>query len=112
MKKIILVSLLVSTAAQAQLVTSNAAALEGLKDARKQLEVKTENSILEKLEAARLEDERNRRQQFESLNFSVVNDGTASYNQAPVQAPAATVPVYAPTQVQQNNTQAVQTVTY
>ncbi|WP_413568023.1 hypothetical protein ACLWBD_09535 [Bdellovibrio sp. HCB117] len=112
MKKIILVSLLVSTAAQAQLVTSNAAALEGLKDARKQLEVKTENSILEKLEAARLEDERNRRQQFESLNFSVVNDGTSSYNHTPPQAPAMAAPGYVPSEVQQNNTQAVQTVNY
>lgn len=81
MKKIILVSVLAGASAQAQLVTSNSAALEGLKDARKQLEVRTENQILEKLEAARLEDERNRRQKFEALNFSVVNDGTQNVNQ-------------------------------
>ncbi|KHD87316.1 MAG: hypothetical protein OM95_14945 [Bdellovibrio sp. ArHS] len=109
MKKIILASLLISTATHAQLVTSNAAALEGLKDARKQLEVKTENSILEKLEAARLQDERNRRQQFESLNFSVVNDGASSYNQAPA---TTSTPYQAPAEVQQNNMQAVQTVNY
>ncbi|WP_295904788.1 hypothetical protein [uncultured Bdellovibrio sp.] len=89
MKKIILVSVLAGTSAQAQLVTSNSAALEGLKDARKQLEVRTENQILEKLEAARLEDERNRRQKFESLNFSVVNDGTQNQNTSTaVQQPA------------------------
>ncbi len=38
------------------------------------MEVRTENQILEKLEAARLEDEKNRRTRFESLNFSVVSD--------------------------------------
>lgn len=80
MKKIILVSLLMGTFAQAQLATSNRAALEGLKDARKQMEANTESKILEKLESARLEDERNRRQQFESLNFSVVNDGSSNSN--------------------------------
>ncbi|GEM_PF-2100966 len=89
MKKMIIASVLAGTSAQAQLVTSNSAALEGLKEARKQMETKTENQILEKLESARLEDERNRRQQFESLNFSVVNDGTT---QTPAAAPA-TAPV-------------------
>lgn len=78
MKKIILVSLLMGTFAQAQHTTSHKAALEGLKDARKQMEANTESKILERLESARLEDERNRRQQFESLNFSVVNDGSTS----------------------------------
>lgn len=78
MKKIIFVSLLMGTFAQAQTAMSHKAALESLKDARKQMEANTENKILEKLESARLEDERNRRQQFESLNFSVVNDGSTS----------------------------------
>ncbi len=78
MKKIIFVSLLMGTFAQAQTATSHKAALEGLKDARKQMEANTESKILERLESARLEDERNRRQQFESLNFSVVNDGSTS----------------------------------
>lgn len=99
MKKIILVTLaLAGTSAHAQLVTSNHAALEGIKDARKQLEVKTENSILEKLEAARLQDERNRRERFESLNFSVVNEPQThvnTVNNAPAVEPTAVVvPTY------------------
>ncbi|AHZ84611.1 hypothetical protein EP01_06625 [Bdellovibrio bacteriovorus] len=50
--------------------------MEGLRDARKQMEVQTENSILEKLEAQRMEDEKKRFREFDSLNFSVVNDDT------------------------------------
>lgn len=64
--------------------------LDATKEARKQLETRTENQILEKLEAARLQDERNRREKFESLNFSVVNEPAT---QAPVAtAPATYVP--------------------
>ena len=75
MKKIVILSLLVGTsAAHAQLRTTNTSSMEGLRDARKQMEARTESTILEKLESARLEDERNRRAQFESLNFSVVQD--------------------------------------
>lgn len=80
MKKMILVATLgVASAAGAQTgsVLSNETVMTGLKDARKQLEVQTENTILEKLEAARLEDERRRMREFDSLNFSVVNDGPA-----------------------------------
>lgn len=75
-----LLSLLMTTSAQAQLRTSRSTSLVNLKDARKQMEARTESQILEKLETARLEDEKNRRQQFESLNFSVVNDGTTPSN--------------------------------
>ncbi len=94
MKKIILSSVIVTAAAvsaQAQLRTQTT----GLREARKQLEVQTENTVLEKLETARLEDERNRREHFETLNFSVVNDTTQNnyarpsaqqaYQQVPVQ---------------------------
>ncbi|XGC79433.1 hypothetical protein ACES2L_08845 [Bdellovibrio bacteriovorus] len=78
MNKIILTALVfAATTAQAQLVTSNSAALSGLKSARQQMEAQTESTILEKLEESRLRDETNRRQQFETLNFSVVNEGTA-----------------------------------
>ncbi|UOF01913.1 hypothetical protein [Bdellovibrio reynosensis] len=78
MNKIILIALVLgATTAQAQLVTSNSAALGGLKSARQQMEAQTESTILEKLEESRLRDEANRRQQFETLNFSVVNDGSA-----------------------------------
>lgn len=59
---------------------SGSVRLENLKTARQELEIATQNQILEKLEAARLEDERNRLLQFESLNFSVVNDGTNDQN--------------------------------
>ncbi|ASD63617.1 hypothetical protein B9G79_08535 [Bdellovibrio bacteriovorus] len=45
--------------------------MEGLRDARKQMEVQTENSILEKLEAQRMEDEKKRFREFDSLNFSL-----------------------------------------
>lgn len=79
MKNITLASFLVTLftlSAQAQLRDSRSGAMAGLKDARKQMEMNTELTILEKLEAARLADEKNRRQKFESLNFSVVNDGT------------------------------------
>lgn len=79
MKKIVLISLLGTAAfAQAQTVlrTTHSTTMEGLRDARKQMEVQTENSILEKLEAQRLEDEKKRFSEFDSLNFSVVNDGT------------------------------------
>lgn len=78
MNKIILaLAFMMGTAAQAQLVTSNSAALDGLKGARKQMEAQTESQILEKLEESRLRDEANRRKQFEGLNFNVVNDGSA-----------------------------------
>lgn len=84
MNKIIFSSILLSVSsfatqpAYAQLRSSNYSPVESLKNARKEMEVKTENQILEKLEAARLEDEKNRRAKFESLNFSVVNDGSSS----------------------------------
>ncbi|MGZ3772297.1 MAG: hypothetical protein ACXVCY_00390 [Pseudobdellovibrionaceae bacterium] len=58
----------------AQLRASKSSSLEDLKESRKKLEIRTENQILEKLEAARLEDEKNRRSRFETLNFSVVSD--------------------------------------
>ncbi|MEN0059003.1 MAG: hypothetical protein AAGB31_09220 [Bdellovibrio sp.] len=81
MKKIALISFLsglnLVSSAQAQLAT-HSTAVAGLRDARKEMEVQTENQVLEKLEASRLEDERNRRHQFESLNFSVVDDGSPS----------------------------------
>lgn len=80
MNKIIMTCALLGSlpvvSAQTQLRTSSTPSLDSLKDSRKQMEARTENQLLEKLEAARLEDERNRRQQFDSLNFSVVNDGT------------------------------------
>jgi hypothetical protein len=60
--------------ALAQLRDSHSGAMDGLKDARKQLEMNTELTILEKLEASRLADEKIRREKFESLNFSVVNE--------------------------------------
>lgn len=79
MKKIVLVSVLGTAAianAQTGLRTTHTTTMEGLRDARKQMEVQTENSILEKLEAQRMEDEKKRFREFDSLNFSVVNDGT------------------------------------
>lgn len=79
MKKIVLVSVLGTAAianAQTGLRTTHATTMKGLRDARKQMEVQTENSILEKLEAQRMEDEKKRFREFDSLNFSVVNDGT------------------------------------
>lgn len=80
MNKIIMTCALLGSlpavSAQTLLRTSTTTSLDSLKDSRKQMELRTENQLLEKLEAARLEDERNRRQQFDSLNFSVVNDGT------------------------------------
>lgn len=84
MNKIIFSSILMSMSsvvthsAYAQMRSSNYSPVDSLKNARKEMEVKTENQILEKLEAARLEDEKNRRAKFESLNFSVVNDGSSS----------------------------------
>lgn len=77
MKKIVILSVLLGTSAsQAQLRTAYPSTMEGLRDARKEMETRTENSILERLEAARLEDERARREQFEALNFSVVQDSS------------------------------------
>lgn len=67
----------------AQLRSSHHNTMDGLKDARKQMEAATESTILEKLEEARLQDERNRREKFETLNFNVVNEPTA-----PASAPA------------------------
>lgn len=88
MKKIVfssaILGLFAANAVQAQLRTSRTTSLESLKESRKQMEARTENQILEKLEAARLEDEKNRRQKFESLNFSVVNDGNTPTNAAPL----------------------------
>lgn len=75
MQKIILLvsffSILTSTSL-GQLRRSHSDVMGSLKDSRKQLELQTELSILEKLEAMRLEDERNRRLRFDALNFSVV----------------------------------------
>lgn len=85
MKKLVLI--VIAFVAGSAHATSS---LDATKEARKQLETRTENQILEKLEAARLQDERNRREKFESLNFSVVND---SAQQVPVAtAPATYVP--------------------
>lgn len=69
-------SLFLSAVAQAQILAENSSSLGVMKQSRKSLEVQTELNILEKLEAARLEDERKRRQDFEALNFSVLNDKT------------------------------------
>lgn len=67
--------------------------LEATKEARKQLEASTENQILEKLEAARLQDEKNRREKFESLNFSVVSEPSTQAPAAAPHMPAITTPV-------------------
>nr|BFD59748.1 hypothetical protein CKG001_18550 [Bdellovibrio sp. CKG001]BFD63112.1 hypothetical protein BdHM001_17930 [Bdellovibrio sp. HM001] len=88
MKKFVLVSVLGAAAvasAQTGLRTSHSTTMDSLRDARKQMEVQTENTILEKIEAQRLEDERRRYKEFESLNFSVVNDGTQT-SQSPAPA--------------------------
>ncbi|MGZ3844333.1 MAG: hypothetical protein ACXVCA_19770, partial [Bdellovibrio sp.] len=62
MKKIILIhtllSLLFANTALAQLRRGSPGSLENLKKSRKELELNTENQILEKLEQARLEDEK------------------------------------------------------
>lgn len=89
MKKIVLTTVILGTGlltagADAQLgvarptsINRDSSAMEGLKDARKQMEANTESQILEKLEASRLQDEKNRRQRFETLNFNVVADPTS-----------------------------------
>lgn len=82
MKKIILIYILAAATtatAQTRSMPLGSTAVSGLKDARKELEAQTENTILERLEAARLEDEKKRFQEFESLNFSIIEDGTSSF---------------------------------
>lgn len=76
MKNFVLISLVLAFGliANAQLRTETHSAAEGLRDARKEMESRTERTILEKLEESRLRDERNRRERFESLEFSVVRD--------------------------------------
>lgn len=70
-----LVSLsLVGTYAQAQLRNSQQSTLDSLKDTRKHMENMTELTVLEQLEEARLRDEEKRRQQYEALNFSVIEE--------------------------------------
>lgn len=78
MKNFVIISLVLAFGliANAQLRTDSASVAAGLRDARKDMEARTERTILEKLEESRLRDERNRRERFETLNFSVVNDGT------------------------------------
>lgn len=71
---IALIVTLFALSSQAQLRDSRKSAMEGLKDARKQLEMSTELTLLERLETSRLADEKIRREKFESLSFSVVND--------------------------------------
>ncbi|NUN06656.1 MAG: hypothetical protein HUU57_12950 [Bdellovibrio sp.] len=92
MKKLVLITI-AFFAASANATSS----LNAVKEARKDLETRTENQILEKLEASRLQDERNRREKFESLNFSVVNEQpvqTAPVAAAPAPyVPAVTTPL-------------------
>lgn len=80
MKKLVLISAVLSTP-----FAMAYSSMEAARDARKQMEKQTETQILEKLEASRLQDEQNRRQKFESLNFSVVQD--------PAAAPTTVAPV-------------------
>jgi len=70
MKKIVFA--LTSIAAVSASAQTSTIVSRGMKEMRIELEKKTENTILEKLEAQRLEDEKRRMQEFESLNFSVV----------------------------------------
>lgn len=91
MKNFVIIALVLAFGliAQAQLRTDSTSAAAGLREARKDMEARTERSILEKLEESRLRDERSRRERFESLEFSVVRDpnqvsaqtsnGTSSY---------------------------------
>ena len=83
MKNFVIIALVLAfgLVAQAQLRTDSSSAAAGLREARKDMEARTERTILEKLEESRLRDERNRRERFESLEFSVVRDP----NQASVQ---------------------------
>lgn len=72
---LMLVSLsLAGTYAQAQLRNSQQSTLDSLKENRKHMENMTELTLMEQLEEARLRDEEKRRQQYEALNFSVVEE--------------------------------------
>lgn len=88
MKNFVIIALVIvfGLIAQAQLRTDSTSAATGLREARKDMEARTERTILEKLEESRLRDERNRRDRFESLEFSVVRDP----NQVQTTPPAAT----------------------
>ena len=74
MKFLLLVpALLGSTMASAQLRTTAATtSTEQMRSARKMMESQTEMTVLEKLEEARMNDERIRREKFETLNFNMV----------------------------------------
>lgn len=80
MKNFVLVSLILvfGLIANAQLRTDSSSAAAGLREARQEMEARTERTVLEKLEESRLQDERNRRERFESLNFSVVRDSSTT----------------------------------
>ncbi len=54
--------------------TSGTSTPDYAREARKMAEAQTEITILEKLEESRLNDERNRRVKFESVNFNMVQD--------------------------------------
>jgi hypothetical protein len=85
MKNFVLISLILACGliANAQLRTDTSSAATGLREARKDMEARTERTILEKLEESRLRDERNRRERFESLEFSVVRDPNQAQYPAP-----------------------------
>ncbi|MFS4460034.1 hypothetical protein [Bdellovibrio sp. HCB2-146] len=73
MKSIVLSLItLAAFSANAQNLRAHTSGSENLRLARQQMERQTEQTIVEKLEEQRMEDEKRRLRQFESLNFSVV----------------------------------------
>lgn len=75
MKSIVLSLItLAAFSANAQNLRAHTSGSENLRLARQQMERQTEQTIVEKLEEQRMEDEKRRLRQFESLNFSVVAD--------------------------------------
>ena len=102
MKSIVFASItLAAVAGNAQNLRAHTSGSENLRLARQQMERQTEQTIVEKLEEQRMEDEKKRLRQFESLNFSVVADQIQT-----AVAPVSQAQVHVQT-VQAQTTQAV-----
>lgn len=76
MKKLLLFSVILSNTAQAQWLADNQENMSSLKAERLEMEVDTNQTVLEKVEEFRLQDEIKRGEDFESLNFSVYGNST------------------------------------
>lgn len=79
MKKLVFLSLLATNTANAQWLANNDESMKALRAERMEMEYETNQTILEKIEEARMRDEQKRAEEFSSLNFSIYGTSDSSY---------------------------------